>query len=67
MGLVKPGVVWKLKKHCAASDARPKDLIHAPTKWAKAVMNTFESMWEWKLVGIIVRDGENTPLVVNQL
>eukprot|EP00974_Lingulodinium_polyedra_P069500 6728678-Lingulodinium_polyedra.AAC.1 len=24
-------------------------------------------MWECKLVGIIVRDGENTPLVVDQL
>eukprot|EP00974_Lingulodinium_polyedra_P016913 1641614-Lingulodinium_polyedra.AAC.1 len=30
-------------------------------------MNMFESMWECKLVGIVVMDGENTPLVVNRL
>eukprot|EP00974_Lingulodinium_polyedra_P109774 10618711-Lingulodinium_polyedra.AAC.1 len=30
-------------------------------------MKTFEPVWECKLVGIIVRDGESTPLAVDQL
>ena len=119
MGLVKPGVMWKLNKalyglRCAPKrwgekrDAMLKEarcsvgdieatfeqcetakgiwkiksgnrivgyfmvyvddvLIHAPTKWVQAVMNTFESLWECKLVGIIVGDGETTVLAVNEL
>eukprot|EP00974_Lingulodinium_polyedra_P124201 11189718-Lingulodinium_polyedra.AAC.1 len=42
-------------------------LIYAPTKWVKAVMNTFESIWECTLVGIIVRDGDSSPIVVDNL
>eukprot|EP00974_Lingulodinium_polyedra_P065707 6353627-Lingulodinium_polyedra.AAC.1 len=42
-------------------------LIYAPTKWVKAVMNTFGSIWERKLVGIIVRDGGSSTIVVDKL
>eukprot|EP00974_Lingulodinium_polyedra_P040763 3915892-Lingulodinium_polyedra.AAC.1 len=42
-------------------------LIYAPTTWARAVVKSFDSIWECKLVGIIVRDGESTPLAVDKL
>ena len=63
--------IWKIKSHgrimgyCVVYAGNV--LSYAPTKWAKTVMNTFESMWECKLVGIIVRDEESTALAVDKL
>eukprot|EP00974_Lingulodinium_polyedra_P047148 4521660-Lingulodinium_polyedra.AAC.1 len=42
-------------------------LIYAPTKWVKSVTNTFESIWECKLVDVIVRDGDSSPIAVDEL
>eukprot|EP00974_Lingulodinium_polyedra_P031189 3001099-Lingulodinium_polyedra.AAC.1 len=42
-------------------------LIYARTKWVEAVMSTFESIWECKLVGIIMRDGDSSPIAVDKL
>eukprot|EP00974_Lingulodinium_polyedra_P019058 1843412-Lingulodinium_polyedra.AAC.1 len=45
--------IWKIKSKskivCYFVVYADDVLMHAPTKWVKAVMNTFESMWECKL------------------